>query len=180
MAFLLIHSLPPVRHAFYETFLHLHQLAASLALPGVYSHLVTHENEAQGSGWRQIFTNGPQQNFRRIALGAGANFMQHFVAYYLPVVLKRSFGFSDRMSLILSAVDSMQWMFWAGMASLVIDNVGRRRLLIFGSAGQSLCFVMAAIGLAIDTRPMNGVAVAFIFLFYFFFVRTRPEISIQC
>ncbi|OJI96482.1 hypothetical protein ASPVEDRAFT_78250 [Aspergillus versicolor CBS 583.65] len=136
--------------------------------------IITHENEAKGSGWRQVFTNGPQQNFRRIALGAGANFMQQFgginvVAYYLPVVLKRSFGFSDRMSLILSAVDSMQWMFWAGMASLVIDKVGRRRLLIFGSAGQSLCFVMAAIGLAIDTRPMNGVAVAFIFLYYFFF-----------
>ncbi|KAF9893034.1 hypothetical protein FE257_012445 [Aspergillus nanangensis] len=136
--------------------------------------IIRHENESQGSGWRQIFTNGPQQNIRRIALGAGASFMQQFgginvVAYYLPVVLKRSFKFSDRMSLILSAVDSMQWMFWAGMASFVIDRVGRRRLLIFGSAGQSLCFAMAAIGLAIDTKPMNGVAVAFIFLFYFFF-----------
>lgn len=144
--------------------------------------MISHETESQGSGWRQIFTNGPQQNFRRIALGAGANFMQQFgginvVAYYLPVVLKRSFGFSDRLSLVLSAVDSMQWMFWAGMASFVIDRVGRRRLLIFGSAGQSLCFVMAAIGLAIDTKPMNGVAVAFIFLYYFFFVRILGVLS---
>lgn len=39
MAFLLLHSLAPVRHAFYETFLHLHQLAAFLALLGVYAHL---------------------------------------------------------------------------------------------------------------------------------------------
>lgn len=31
------------------------------------------------------------------------------MAYYLPVVLERSFNFSPRMSLILSACDSMQW-----------------------------------------------------------------------
>ncbi|KAL3428676.1 general substrate transporter [Aspergillus tetrazonus] len=135
---------------------------------------IAHEMESQQAGWRQAFTNGPQQNLRRIVLGVGANFMQQFggvnvVAYYLPVVLTRSFGFSDRMSLILSAVDSIQWMFWAGMASFVIDRVGRRRLLILGSAGQCLCFAMAALGLGIGTRALNGVAVAFIFLYYFFF-----------
>ncbi|KAL2846377.1 hypothetical protein BJY01DRAFT_247281 [Aspergillus pseudoustus] len=72
-------------------------------------------------------------------------------------------------TLILSAIDSMQWMFWAGMASFVIDRVGRRRLLILGSAGQCLCFAMAALGLGIGTRALNGVAVAFIFLYYVFF-----------
>ncbi|KAJ6099681.1 hypothetical protein N7467_001216 [Penicillium canescens] len=135
---------------------------------------VAHETESQQSGWRAVFSNGPQQTFRRIALGAGANFMQQFgginvVAYYLPVVLKRSFGFSDRMALVLSAVDSMQWMFWAGMAVFVIDRIGRRRLLIYGAAGQCLCFAMAALGLGIGTHALNGVAVAFIFLYYFFF-----------
>lgn len=143
--------------------------------------MVAHETESQQAGWKTIFDCGPQQTFRRIALGAGANFMQQFggvnvVAYYLPVVLKRSFGFDDRMALILSAVDSMQWMFWAGMATLVIDKIGRRRLLIYGSAGQCLCFVMASLGLGIGTKAMNGVAVAFIFLYYFFFVsRLRRE-----
>lgn len=137
--------------------------------------MVTHEAESQSAGIREIFHNGPQQTFRRILLGAGVNFMQQFggvnvVAYYLPVVLKRSFGFSDRLALILSAVDSMQWMFWTGMSSLVIERIGRRRLLIFGAAGQSLCFAMAALGLGINTKALNGVAVAFLFLYYFFFV----------
>lgn len=138
-------------------------------------NMVAHEAETQGAGLREIFHNGPQQTFRRILLGAGANFMQQFggvnvVAYYLPVVLKRSFGFSDRMALILSAVDSMQWMFWTGMSTFVIEKIGRRRLLIFGAAGQSLCFAMAALGLGINTKTLNGVAVAFLFLYYFFFV----------
>lgn len=39
MVFLALHSPSPVRHAFYETFLHLHQLAALLAFAGVYVHL---------------------------------------------------------------------------------------------------------------------------------------------
>lgn len=39
MTFLLLHSPSPIRHAFYETFLHLHQLAAFLAFLGVYFHL---------------------------------------------------------------------------------------------------------------------------------------------
>ncbi|KAJ5515062.1 FAD-binding 8 [Penicillium fimorum] len=39
MMFLCLHSPSPIRHAFYETFLHLHQMAAVLAFLGVYIHL---------------------------------------------------------------------------------------------------------------------------------------------
>ncbi|KAF7595616.1 hypothetical protein BBP40_005364 [Aspergillus hancockii] len=39
MIFLSLHSPSPIRHAFYETFLHLHQLAAALAFVGVWIHL---------------------------------------------------------------------------------------------------------------------------------------------
>ena len=39
MAFLSLHSPSPIRHAFYETFLHFHRLAATVALIGVYMHL---------------------------------------------------------------------------------------------------------------------------------------------
>ena len=127
-------------------------------------------------GFREVFKNGRQQTFRRIVLGAGASFMQQLggvnvVAYYLPVVLERSFGFSPRLALILSACDSMQWMFWAAVAMWAIERFGRKKLMLFGAAGQSLCFAMAAIGLGVGSVTMNGVAVAFIFLYYFFFVR---------
>jgi len=39
MTFLLLHSPSPIRHAFYETFLHLHQLMAFAAVLAVYAHL---------------------------------------------------------------------------------------------------------------------------------------------
>jgi sugar porter (SP) family MFS transporter len=138
---------------------------------------IAHERVQGEIGWREVFHNGPQQTFRRILLGAGANFMQQMggvnvVAYYLPVVLERSFGFTPRLALILSACDSMQWMFWAAMAFFVIERFGRVKLMIFGASGQAVCFGVAAIGLGVGTTASNGVAIAFIFLFYFFFVST--------
>ena len=74
------------------------------------------------------------------------------------------------MSLILSACDSMQWMFWGAMMIFVIERFGRKRLMLFGASGCSLCFLVSAIGLGVGTKAANGVAVAFIFLFYLFFV----------
>lgn len=43
MTFLLIQSPSAIRHAFYETFLHLHQLAALVAVIAVYLHLDVHK-----------------------------------------------------------------------------------------------------------------------------------------
>ncbi|KAI1619637.1 ferric reductase like transmembrane component-domain-containing protein [Exophiala viscosa] len=39
MLIMAFHSLSPLRHAFYETFLHIHQACAFLALLGIYVHL---------------------------------------------------------------------------------------------------------------------------------------------
>ena len=119
-------------------------------------------------------------------MGMGVNVFQQIggvnvVAYYLPVVLERSFNFSPRMSLILSACDSMQWMFWGAVAMWTIERFGRRRMMLFGASGCSLCFAITAIGLGVNNTVSNGVAVAFIFIFYFFFVSTEPWVcSYDC
>ncbi|KAK0276031.1 hypothetical protein LTR91_002431 [Friedmanniomyces endolithicus] len=141
------------------------------------------EERADGEiGWRDVFHNGRQQTFRRILLGLGVSIFQQLgginvVAYYLPVVLERSFGFSPRMALILSATASMNWMFWGAMNTLAIERVGRKNLMIFGATGCSVCFAVTAIGLGIGSKVSNGVAVAFIFMFYVFFVRSPEYLS---
>lgn len=134
-------------------------------------------------GFREAFHNGKQQTFRRICLGMGANIFQQIggvnvVAYYLPVVLERSFGFTPRLALILSACDSMQWMFWGAMAMYSIEKFGRKKMMLFGASGCNVCFALIAIGLGVGNKASNGVAVAFIFIFYFFFVST-PCPSVQ-
>ncbi|EXF83405.1 hypothetical protein CFIO01_13262 [Colletotrichum fioriniae PJ7] len=141
---------------------------------------VTHENEVQSSvTLKEIFGGGQQMTFRRILLGAGTPFFQQMggvnvIAYYLPVVLVRSFGMTDRMALILSACDNMQLMFWGGLAALLIDRVGRRRLMMFGVTASILCFVVVAVGLRYggpgsNNTSMSILAVAFIFMYYVFY-----------
>lgn len=141
----------------------------------IIAETISHEREAQAVGWREVFAGGEQQDLRRIILGAGTSLMQQFgginvVVYYLPVILTQSFGFSQRLSLILSAVDFISLCFWGLMISFVIDRVGRKNLMLYGAMGQSFCFATAALGLGIGTKATNGVAVAFIFLYHVCFV----------
>lgn len=142
--------------------------------------VVKHETEVRKAvGIKEIFSNGEQMNFRRIVLGAGTPFFQQIggvnvIAYYLPVVLVRSFGMSERLALILSAVDSMSLMFWGAVAALLIDRIGRRRLMLWGVACSGICFALVAVGLRYggpgnNNDGMTIMAVVFIFMYYVFY-----------
>ncbi|KAF7553664.1 hypothetical protein G7Z17_g3448 [Cylindrodendrum hubeiense] len=141
---------------------------------------VHHEAESNKSVTvKEIFSGGPQQTFRRILLGAGTPFFQqvggvNVIAYYLPVVLVRSFGMTERMALILSACDSISLMFWGAMAAFLIDRVGRKKLMLFGVSTSSVCFALVAVGLRYsgknnENRGMSIFAVVFIFMYYVFY-----------
>ncbi|OBT82912.1 hypothetical protein VE02_08972 [Pseudogymnoascus sp. 03VT05] len=136
--------------------------------------MVTHEQELAKVGWREIFSNGEQQTFRRVALGAGTSIMQQMgginvVVYYMPVILTTSFGFSDRTALILSACDFISLMFWGSIVMLVIDKWGRKNLMLVGALAQGISFGVAAAGLGIGTKASEAVAVTAIFVYHVFF-----------
>lgn len=140
---------------------------------------INHEAEVQKSlPLKEIFTRkSKQQTLRRMLLGAGTAFFQqvggtNVIAYYLPIVLTRSVGLSNRMSLVLSACDSMSLMFWGSMAALLIDRVGRKKLMLMGVSASSICFALVAVGLRYggpDNKGMSILAVVFIFMYYVFY-----------
>jgi hypothetical protein len=69
----------------------------------------------------------------------------------------------------------MSLMFWGSMATLVIDRIGRKNLMLMGAFTQAICFSMAAMGLSFDTKAMSALAVTFIFLYYVFYVSCCPN-----
>lgn len=140
---------------------------------------VHHETQMQQFSIRkEIFaSNNKRRTLRRMLLGVGTAFFQqvggtNVIAYYLPVVLTRSVGLSNRMALILSAVDSMSLMFGGSIAALVIDRVGQKKLILMGVFASSTCFALVAAGLrygGADNRSVSVLAAAFIFVYYIFY-----------
>ncbi|XHG09711.1 hypothetical protein AWENTII_012752 [Aspergillus wentii] len=132
----------------------------------------------QSNPLKEIFTaDSKQQTLRRILLGAGTAIFQqvggtNVIAYYLPIVLTRSVGLSNRLALVLSACDSISLMVWGAVAALLIDRVGRKKLLLMGVTASSICFALVAVGLRYggpDNAGMSILAVVFIFAYYVFY-----------
>ncbi|KAI7204265.1 hypothetical protein D0869_03776 [Hortaea werneckii] len=142
---------------------------------------VDHEAQLQQSvSFTEIFARKSGSGaftLRRMLLGAGTAFFQqvggtNVIAYYLPIVLTRSVGLSNRMALILSACDSISLMFWGFMATFLIDRFGRKKLMLMGVSCSSVCFALVAVGLCYSERGDRGMsilAVVFIFAYYIFY-----------
>jgi sugar porter (SP) family MFS transporter len=132
---------------------------------------VAHEMEQPKITIKDLLRGDEQQSLRRILLGCGVGFMQqaagtNVLANYLPVVLTRSVGLSDRLALVLSSCNAVSLLFFGLAACFFIDSVGRRKLMLFGAITQSISFFMVAIGLRVGTYSMSIFATTFTFIYY--------------
>ncbi|KAG8169992.1 hypothetical protein KVR01_000737 [Diaporthe batatas] len=84
------------------------------------------------------------QNFRRLILGCGTQFMQqfrqahfwniptelthwHIVGFYLPTLLQGDVGYDQQMSRLITAISSTVYVFCSFVCLLMIDRFGRRK-----------------------------------------------------
>lgn len=130
---------------------------------------VQHEASMGSISIKSLLRNDELQTTRRLLLGAGTQFMQQWsginaIIYYLPIVF-HSLGISRNLSLILGACNAMNLMFSACVSSLYIENFGRKRVMAWGAAAQSLCFCLVTIGIGLGGRSWSAVAVAFVFAY---------------
>lgn len=107
------------------------------------------------------------KNWRWTAVGCKVTFFQQFSGinafiYYAPTLFT-SIGQSDEMSLILSGVFNILQLVTVVVCFLIIDNVGRRPLAIFGGFGTAGANIIIAVlaGLYSDdweiTRQLGGL-----------------------
>ncbi|RDB21956.1 Sugar transporter STL1 [Hypsizygus marmoreus] len=116
---------------------------------------------------------------QRLLLGAGTQWMQQLVginvtSYYLPLVLQNSVGLSNNLSRLLAACNSVSYLVFSFAGLLLIEKAGRRKLMMWGAAGQFVCYLFISALLSHANDPILGPrygagATAFFFLYYLFF-----------
>ncbi|KAK8094688.1 hypothetical protein PG997_001373 [Apiospora hydei] len=139
------------------------------------------------------------QNFRRLLLACGTQFMQQFSGinaldqvradpcadriyhskgFYFPTLLHENVGFDEQMSRLLTAVSGTIYLVAAFCSLFVIDRIGRRKLMLNGAVGMAVCHLIAAICLKVGeddpskTKTMGNVTVAMFVLYHVFFSPT--------
>lgn len=137
--------------------------------------------------WRELFTGkkadkGGTGTLQRAFLGIACFAMQqgtgiNVVSYYLPTLLIESVNLDNETARLLTACNSVQYLFFTALALLFVEKFGRRKMLITGAAGQAVSFVLIAALLSQSetARTAGGqevwasASIAFFFLFFSFF-----------
>ncbi|ETS86086.1 hypothetical protein PFICI_04111 [Pestalotiopsis fici W106-1] len=117
------------------------------------------------------------QNFRRLILSCGAQFMQQFsginaLGFYLPTLLQQNIGFDNRMSRLLTAIIGTIYFLSAFGSIAVIDHIGRRRQTNVDRFRSNRHLSPRRIALSEGWHYMGNVAVAMFVLYHVFFAPT--------
>ncbi|GES63966.1 sugar transporter [Aspergillus terreus] len=144
--------------------------------------------EAQSKGgpfrYRELLTNGPQQNLRRATLGMVAQFFQqicgiNLVTYYATMIFENSLGFGPAMSRLLAACNGTEYFMASLVALPLIERTGRRNLMLVGAFGMMTSMAILAGTVSTGAEGENGApiletqygvtATVFLFVFNSFF-----------
>ncbi|ODN88840.1 sugar transporter [Cryptococcus wingfieldii CBS 7118] len=122
--------------------------------------------------FKEIFSGGKTQNFRRTMLGVVAQCYQqicgiNLITYYLTSVLS-GLGLSDEMSRVISGVNGTCYFLTSLIAIAIIERAGRRSLMLWMALAQ--CATMAVLaGIYNKAQDQNKAAqvVSVLMLFLF-------------
>lgn len=130
----------------------------------------------QQLGFKELFTHGKTQHFRRMLVGASTQFFQQLTgcnaAIYYSTVLFENMGQDRRMSLVMGGVFSTVYALATIPSFFMIERVGRRNLFLIGALGQGCSFIIAFGCLINPTKQNSKGAAVGLFLFIVFFAFT--------
>jgi Sugar (and other) transporter len=81
------------------------------------------------------------------------------------------------MSRLLAACNSVSYFVFSSFGLLLIEKAGRRKMMMWGAAGQCVCYILISVLLSKADGLVNSdegtrygaAATAFFFLYYLFF-----------
>lgn len=125
---------------------------------------------------KQVLTfRDRHKNLRRVILGCGTQFMQQFsgvnaLGYYMPTILKEQLGFSIEDAKLLSACNATSYLGAAFVCLIIIDLLGRRIMMLYGSVGMCITYIIAAIAMKVSETShkyeMGALTTSMFFVYY--------------
>lgn len=80
-------------------------------------------------------------------------------------MLENEVGLSAFNAKLIAACNGTEYFMASWIAVFTIEKVGRRKLMIFGAAGMSICMIVLAITDSLHTTKAGIVETVFLFLF---------------
>ncbi|GAA5955581.1 hypothetical protein JCM3765_006821 [Sporobolomyces pararoseus] len=110
--------------------------------------------------FRDLFSSGPSQNFRRASLSILSQLFQQFtginlVSYYASYLFINTLGLSQTMGRIMGSVLSTEYALAAAVTVTFVDRLGRRPTMFWGAIGCGLAFVVATVLVYFVDRDNN-------------------------
>ena len=121
------------------------------------------------------FARTANRHLHRTVLAVAANILAqmtglNIVTFYSDTIFQQDFGYSGTISRVISGCLQIWQFICAGIAVLLVDKIGRRKLLIFAAMGMAISQASLA-GLSSDLSNKSAASAAFFFYFsaLFFF-----------
>ncbi|KAI1470034.1 general substrate transporter [Daldinia caldariorum] len=130
--------------------------------------------EMSKGSFSDLFTMDKDRNLHRTLLAFVNQMFQqisgiNLITYYAPVIYS-GLGMNDFMARLLAAINGTEYFLASWPAVFLVERVGRRKLMLFGAAGQAISMaILAGVNSAPDNKAAQGVAIAFLFVFNTFF-----------
>lgn len=130
--------------------------------------------EMEKGSFRDLFTMGEDRHFHRVVLAYVNQVFQqisgiNLITYYIPNVLQKEVGLTPVLAKLIAACNGTEYFMASWIAVFTIEKFGRRQLMLFGAAGQSMCMVVLAVTDKIGGTKAGIGQTIFLFLFNTFF-----------
>ncbi|KAF0324479.1 hypothetical protein GQ607_008183 [Colletotrichum asianum] len=136
--------------------------------------------------WSQLFRGASEKGgsgaLRRFLLGLGTQLIVQLsginaTSYYLPTVLIESVGLEEKLARLLTAANSVHYIFFSYLGMMLIDKWGRRGAMIYGTSGCLVCYIILTVLIRTGQYAtdeglkyrVGAASVSMIFLFYAIF-----------
>ena len=135
---------------------------------------------AKGSFSDCFATNRNRNLHRTILAYVNQMFQQisgiNIITYYAATIFENNIGLSGFLSRLLAALNGTEYFMASWVAIFTIERFGRRKLMLFGAAGQAASMAVLAGTTHVKSKEL-GIAAA-VFLFVYASIHSQMFISV--